>query len=520
MLKKMFFLFIMLGTLLLPSYQKEQNKPMNTLKINFQEGDLPSLHPHALMIYLRGISVAKTLFECLTRIDEKGEAQLAGAKSVEISTDRLRYTFTLRNNKWSNGTPVTAFQYENAWKEALSPSSNCSRAELLYMILNAAEAKKGAVSLDSVGVKALSDNVLTVTLAYPSPYFLELLAQPICAPLIDPKKKEPSEFNGPFYVAEWKHGDSLQLEPNTHYWDSKHVFLKKIDIFMLQDVTTPLYLYEKGELDWVGVPLSPLSSEQINHLKKGVALRSHPVDRAFWIFLNTQLPSLSSSSIRKALSLSIDRSAITKHLLIGGQPLAKPIPSALQPLATSSILKEDLQEAKRYLELGLKELGFTKDTLPPLVITYSQQANRKQVAEYLQEAWSRALGIKVQLKAEEWNVLRCNLEKGLFEISGCFEAAFYKDPMELLERLATINSGNFPKWVYLPFSEKIYLAKKEKDPKARMQLLKQAEEILMEQMPFIPVSGDTLLFAHHPQLKGYAFDYVGAVDFSRARFSD
>jgi len=506
-------------SLLLTGCQKKPKATMDSLKVDFQEGDLPSLHPHALVIYLRGLSIAKSLFECLTRINAEGKAELAGAKSVEISPDRLLYTFTLRLNKWSDGTPVTAHQYENAWKEALSPTSDCARADLLYMIKNAQEAKKGEVPLDTVGVKALDAQTLQVELAYPSPYLLELLARPICAPLVDPKKKEPSEFNGPFLVDTWKREDLLRLKPNPHFWNSSQVLLKQIDIFMIQDTLSTFALFEKEEINWIGVPLCPLSTEQISHLRKNNTLRSHPVDRAFWVFLNTQHPSLASPLIRQALSLAVDRAAITKHILVGGEPLSKPLPMSLLEGTTSFDAGIHLEEAQRRFEQGLNALGYTKATLPPITITYSQQANRKQLATYLQEVWSKTFGIDVRLQAQEWNVLRSNLGKGLFEISGCFEAAFYKDPVELLERFVSLNPCNFSQWTFPTYGESVALAKKERDPKTRLALLGKAELILTEQVPFIPISTDVLLFGHHPYLKGYVFDYIGAIDFSYASFS-
>ncbi len=500
------------------SCQNKQDKTVNTLKINFQEGDLPSLHPHALMIYLRGISIAKNLYECLTRIDTQGQIQLAGAKSVDVSPDGLKYTFTLRDNRWSDGTLVKASHYEKAWKEALSPDSNCSRSDLLYMIRNAVEAKKGFVPLDTVGVKALDDKTLAVELAYPSPFFLELVAQPIAAPLISPQQKEQHIFNGPFLVDAWKHGDCITLKQNPHFWDKNRISLKQIDIYLVQDPMTSYSMFEKKQIDWIGMPLSPLSSELIIQLKKEGSLRSHPVDRAFWVFLNTQHRALSSPSIRQALSLAIDRQAITEHILIGGKPLLKPLPSALLPLPSQTILKKDLSEAQTRFDQGLQELGIEKKGLPPIVISYSQQANRKQLAEYLQQVWSQTFGIPVRVETQEWNILRCNLEKGDYEICGVFEAAFYKDPMELLEKMTALTSNNFPKWVSAPFVEKVVLAKQQTNPKQRMQLLSEAEHILMEQMPFIPICSDELIFSHAPELKGYAFDYVGAIDFSYASF--
>jgi oligopeptide transport system substrate-binding protein len=501
--------------------QKEEKSAVNSLKINFQEGDLPSIHPHDLMIYLRGISIAKHLFEGLTRVDAQGKAVLAGAKSVDVSPDGLHYTFVLRDNKWSDGSPVTALHYEAAWKEALSPQSSCSRAHLLYPLKNGEAAKKGTVPLSDIGVKALNDKTLSIDLANPCPYFIELLSLPICMPLFNAKEKQPTRFNGPFQMGQWVRNHSIRLDQNPHFWNLKKVSLKEIDIFMVQDTPTAFTLFEKKKMDWIGLPLCPLSTEMVDHLKRSGALNSHPIDRAFWLFLNTKHPGLASSSIRKALSLAIDRSQITQHILIGGEPLSKPLPENLlsaPAVSQENRLRENMAEASHCFEQGLKELGFTKETFPPLVITYSQQANRKQFAEYIQQAWTKGLGIQVQLEPQEWNLLRTNLEKGQYMVSGCFEAAYYKDPMEILERLATLNPSNFSQWTHPLFGAKIASAIDEKNTQRRNALMGEAEAILAEHMPFIPICSDRFLFAHTPNLKGYAFDYVGAIDFSYASF--
>jgi len=515
-MKKLYTFFVLLLLFTCTSCQKESKKEEPRLKINFQEGDLPSLHPHDLVIYLRGLSLAKILFEPLTRINQHGQIELAGAKSVHLSSDRLTYTFIIRDQAWSDGTPVTAHHYEIAWKTALSPQSTCSRADLFYGIKNAEEAKKGKVPLDNVGIKAIDAHTLVIDLAYPSPYFLELAAQSIACPLLNPEKKEQTVFNGPFVVSEWKKGSSLHLKPNPYYWDRMHIQLKGIDIFFIEDINTIFSLYEKGDIDWVGVPLCPLSAELIQHLKDNFTLKSQPVGRSFWVFLNTEHPGLNSVAIRQALSLALDREAVTHHILIGGEASKKPLSRQLLPLLPKLSLKENIQEADRRFARGLQELGLTKETFPPLEISYSQQANRKQFAEYLQERWHKILGIEIHLKAEEWTVLRSNLEKGLFTISMAYEGAFYQDPLELLERYATKNPSNFSQWLEPNFEKTILMAKHEKHEVNRMKLLSEAEEMLIDQMPFIPICSDRFLFTHNPELTGYVIDSIGAIDFSRS----
>jgi len=517
MLKAKTSCLLLLIVMVFMSCQKKEEKRVDTLNLNFQEGDLPSLHPHGLMIYLRGISLSKNIYEGFTRIDEKGLPQLAGADSIDVTPDGLKYEIHLRENHWTDGSLVTARDYENGWKEALSPTSNCPRADLLYMIKNAEQAKKGLIESGSIGIQSLNDQTLLVELAHPSPHFLELLAQPICAPLADVKEKEPKKFNGPFQVAGWKHGDYLNLKKNPNYWDKDQIVLENINIYMVQDTMTAFTMFEKGQIDWVGVPLVPLPIEIISRLEEKKALKSHPVDRAFWVFLNTLSPPLSSPSIRQALNLSFDRKAITDHIFTG-HPLKKPLPDALLSIEPAFEIEENLVLANQEFELGLEELNLTRETFPPLVITYSQQAGRKQVAEYLQQVWSKGLGIEVKLEPQEWNIFRVNLGTGNYQISGSFEAAFYKDPLELMQKFATLGPNNFPQWTNPEFIEIVNLARNEVDPDKRINLLADAEQILMEDVPFIPICSDEFIFSHHTDLKGYIFDCVGACDFSRAAF--
>ncbi|MDE3055695.1 MAG: peptide ABC transporter substrate-binding protein [Verrucomicrobiota bacterium] len=493
--------------------RKEENRSMYTLRLNLQEGDLPSLHPHDVLVYLRGISASKMLFEGLTRVDAQGKISLAGAESLEISQDRLRYSFVLRDNCWSDGSPVTAYQYERSFKEALSPTSRCLQANLLYMIKNAEAAKAGKVSIDEIGVKALDNKRLVVELAYPSPYLTELLAQPICAPLID-GMEQPKRFNGPFCVDLWERDHLIRLKPNPHFWNKRDVKLQEIDFFMISDQNANFEAYKKGDIDWLGSPLSPLSREQMNHLQN--ELHQHPIERSFWIYLNTEHPHLSSQKIRQALSLAINRAQITEHIFLGGDPLGKMLPVNLLPVNLFLKPKEDLEEAQRLFAQGLEEMGYTKENFPPFVISYAQQANRKEFAQYLQETWTRAFGIRIELQQQEWNALRANLSKGVFDVCAVFEAAYYKDPLEILERIGQKGPTNHSQWISPEYRKLITSAIFAENTQARLEILGKAEKMLLEEVPIIPVCSDRLLFAHSKGLKGYAFDSLGALDLSYA----
>ena len=172
------FAFLFVGFLMLGSCQKQEPRiPMQSLKLNFQDGDPPSLHPHSTPRDNRCACLGKLLFECLTKINEEGEAELSGAKSLAISPDALQYTFTLRDAVWSDGSPVTAFQYEQAWKEAIKPDSLCVRSDVFYMLKNAREIKLGEIPLSKAGVKALDAHTLLIELAFPCTSLLQLFSR-------------------------------------------------------------------------------------------------------------------------------------------------------------------------------------------------------------------------------------------------------------------------------------------------------------------------------------------------------
>ena len=182
--------------------------------------------------------------------------------------------------------------------------------------------------------------------------------------------------------------------------------------------------------------------------------------------------------------------------------------------------KEDLELAKRLFREGLQELNLTKDISPPIAWSYiSDVAGRKQLAEYLKERWEEAFGLTIKLQGCEWNVLRHKLESGAFEIGGCMASAFYGDPLEFLDRFEELNNDNFPQWESDAFKEKISLIRQETDEHKRMDLLVEAEQILVDQTPFIPLYRLIHVYAHNPSLKDYVIDGAGCVDFAYASFA-
>jgi len=520
-LNKISIFSLCLSLILTSSCQQRKEKGeevvKTTLSLNLQLGDLPSLHPFHLQGPLRGYTVGKLLYEGLIRLNQNQKIEFAGAETVAISTCNKEYTFKLRPSNWSDGSEVTAYDYEKAWKRALNPKSDCPRCDLLYVIKNAEKAKKGMVFSDQIGVRALDNQTLFIELQFPAPYFLELLSQPIFSP-IHPKEidSEPTIFNGPFVVDTWKKSDYLSLKANPNFWDSSRTCLKAIRLSMIRDCNTALQLFEKKQLDWIGDPLSLIPNEALDTFQQKYNLQKEEITRFFWVYLNTQHSLLQSRSIRQALSLSIDREQIAKHIFITAEALNQPLPSSMSSLISSP--KMDSQNYHQLFREGLEELGLSPSTIPELTISYYDQIPLKQLAEYLKETWENTFDLSIKLEGSEWNTFYSNLQRGIFHIGGTYLSPYYNDPTEPLGRIAANSPANLSHWTHKGYQEKLNRAHSTNSSAIRKAALGAAEMIVFYESPIIPVINRKTAFAHHPDLKGYAINHAGCIDFAFAYF--
>ncbi len=474
-----------------------------SLRLNFLVGDVPSLNPHTLP-QRRSECLGRCLFEGLIRLAPNGKYQLAGATDFTISDCQTRYVFTLRSLTYSDGTQVTAYDYEAAWKQALHPSYPCDRAHLFYIIKNAENAKKGLVGPDAIGVKALDSHHLQVELNHPAPYFFELLSLPLFAPFKG--KGDDLVGSGPYIIASRKRDSLLTLKPNPHFWDASRIALKQIAISMIPNALTAFDLYKKGVLDWTGDPFGPLPEEVLSKEKDW---KQKEILQPFWIHLNTQHFPLSSPLIRRALSLAIERDLVSQHIYTGCTPLFTALP---KQISCYDSLPHNLAEAKKLFNQGLKELGLTAADFPPLTLSCSSVVRHKRLSEYLKGRWEQVFGIQIHLDVQEWNTFYNGLKTGNYHIGGCFVASEYTDPLALLSNLASPN--NFPKWHQPQYQELIEQIKQETLTTKRKAFIYKAEQILEEEMPVISVINLGLTYQHQPHIDNIIFDYSGMPELS------
>ncbi len=505
----------------IPSKESTSSLTRDILRINLQEGNPLTLHPHRAVVKNSRI-LGNALFERLLRINEKGLPELAAAEKMEISPDQKTYTFTIRPHVWSNGQPVTAYHFESAWKRALSPDEPCSRVDLFYIIKNAKAAKKGGVPMEQIGVHALNEKTFIVELEHPNPFFPDLLTNLIFSPLFD-LENAIKVVNGPFQLETWQPDSTLKLMRNPLYWDIDSVKLSGIVFSMVKDPNVALALFEQGEIDWIGNPFSNLPVDILSYN----TCHSQPftykdVVGTYWITINTEKIPFTSVKIRKALSCALDRKSLTDNVLIAQTPHKSPVPKNVSLLEENDCyLDADPEGALQLFEEGLKELELTRETCPPLLLTYGDVPGYKNLAEVLQQAWQKAFTIPVKLQGYDWNMFIAQLQERKLQLGGCMTYSTCSDPLSILEMFKEKEHPmNCSNWENEQFARCLDLARTKTTEKERNALLKKAEKILLEELPVIPIYSGRFIYMTNDQLEGILLDNCGHVDFRKMYFKN
>lgn len=474
----------------------------------------------------------RMLFDGLMRRDEKGMTAPAVAESYVISEDFKTYTFTLRKTYWTDGKPVTAHDFVYAWKKSLDPKTLSHGAQNFYFIKNAKLSAEGKVPVDELGVCALDDYTLEVKLDYPAPYFLEVLGSTLFHPI--PKhldEKDPTwshrtdgtfVSNGPFKLHKWKRGDYITVEKNPNYWDKEHVHLPKIKINFIDDGMTQLYMYEKNKLDWIGAPLNKIPQEALEDVKLDSSFASLPSPKVLWFFLNDEVFPFNNKKIRKALSWAINRQEIVDHIFDGNAFPAQGIIAPCFDLGNDPCFEDkNFDGAKTLFEEALAELELTKDTFPPIIIKYaSGEETLNRVVQIIQEFWQKAFGVKVVLQQADWPVHFTEVQKGDYQVGMMGWYSFMGDPIYMLQTFKykhdMVNMSNWESKDYLDLLE---VSNHETIPQKRDEILIDAEKILMDEMPIIPICYLNIEFSKKPELVGVTLPASGEIDFKFANFS-
>ncbi len=503
-----FVLFLLLGC--------NQRVDNNTLTLNLCD-EPTSIDPRKVR-YVKDLTFVKQLYDGLMRHNERGLPQKALAKEISVSSDGLIYTFSLRESTWSNGEPLTAHDFERSWKEILSPSYDSGYAYLLYPIKNAAEAKIGRNSLDTVGVTALDAQTLRVELHTPINYFFELLTLPVFFP-VHPSGEKERITNGPFKIAGPYKNDTIRIEKNPFYWDADAVSLNEILFTCIKDNHTEFALFEKGQLHWLGLPISHvISTELISKIESEGKLFNYDVAGTHWFAFNTKTPPFDHAALRQAFAMALNREEIISYILQGNErPAHSPLPPSLS--LSDVPLPYDPKGALELFEKTLKELNVTRKDFPPLILSYLSSERNRKIVQVIQQQWEKTFSIPILLQGEECQSYFFALKQGKFHIASSDWIADFNDPLAFLELFQFDRGINITGWKNSSFLSELDAIRQATEPTTRKAHLQTAEQILIADMPVIPLYHYSFAFAKNDSLVNVIFSPLGTLDFKYAKLS-
>lgn len=462
------------------------------------------------------------ILEGLTSKDPKTLQPIpATADSWTISEDGLVYTFHIRESaRWSNGDKVTAHDFVYSWHRLLMPAIGSERSTDLFMVQNAEDFYNGKIKdFSDVGIKALDDAHFQVTLKDPTPYFLLQLDNFNLYPV---QKKTIEKFgafderatewtraenfvgNGPFVIKEWIPGVVFSVKPNSYYWDAANVKLKEINFYPYDNLLLEERMFRIGQLHKTEF----LPSSKVAVYKDSPAYHNYSYYGVYYYVFNTKVKPLDDVRVRKALSYAIDREAITSKVLKGGQaPLFHYTPDDPYGYKARANMVYDIQLAKKLLA----DAGYPNGVgFPEMELTYNTNEDHLKVALAIQQMWKKNLGIDITLHNLEWKVYLDLRKTGNFQIMRRGSIADILDPTTFLFSMKTGDPMNDTYWGSARYDELMELSKKAKTNEERFEYFQEADQILVDEAPVMPIYSYVTNNLVSPSVKGY---YSNVLDY-------
>lgn len=528
-LRETFFLIITLCVFMTSCSQGhkggEASSKANELTINL--GVDPSTLDPRQARDISTFNVLNMLYEGLTRLDVDGKPVPGVAKKIDISEDGKEYTFYLRESKWSDETPLTAYDFEYTWKSILNPEFPSEYAHAFFVIKNAQAALRGEVSPDEMGIRAVDDRTFVVELEAPAAFFLQLTALPPFSPISRQHDIQHPEWsknaeqgllgNGPFILSSWKTHDEIVVRKNPHYYDTDSVKLEEIHLVMV-DEPTELSMFEVGELDWAGSPISIIPADAIQALKDSGELHITPALGTHFFRFNVEKAPFDNKKMRQAFSYAVDRESIVEHVLQGGQlPAMGFLPKSIA-LQDDPYFEDNNQDLARTLfQEALEEMGITASELPPIVLSYTMNDRHHKLSQAIQQQWKKAFNIEVVLENMEGKVFLDKRRSGEYQIANGSWIGDYSDPINFLEIFQhKTDSVNNTGWESEEFRELLNQAKQEGDVAIRNEKMHIAEDLLMDEMPVAPIFFYTYCFLKQNKVKDVHLSDIGHLNFRSA----
>lgn len=440
------------------------------------------------------VTMVAALFEGLARLDESGEA-VPGAADWTVSDDGLTYTFTLRDSRWSDGTPVTAQDFLFGMQRAVLPTTKSTLAEQLFIIRGAKEINEGTAELSAFGVQAPDEKTLVITLVEPDPDFPEKTASTPYMPCQEAffegtggrygLEVEYVLSNGPFLLKQWNHNESLLLNKNEGYYGADEIYPAAVR-YMIGSVEDPVGLMTDGLLDAAPIPADSLDAAR----EAGLTLTAMD-DTIQYLWMNNSNEALGNASLRRAL-----RAAVEWELLYG--QMAEDSLPAQGFAAPAAVLyageayrtgdnrlapATDAAAAARDLSAGLQEAGLS--AMPQLTLLCAEDEYSQNLARYIVQSWQKNLSLYFRIEAVPASELETRVKVGNYQLALYACTAPGPDALDAFGAFATNAVGNYAHFSDSRVDEAVSAALLGAAGREEMESL---EELLWTLCPSVPLS--------------------------------
>lgn len=466
--------------------------------------------------------VQHALTESLVR-NTGGEVYPGVAESWEVSEDGLTYTFHLNPDaKWSDGEQITAQDFVYSWQRLMNPDTAAPYAFIGEYIKNGLAVEKGEMDPSQLGVVAQDDTTLVVTLERPTVYFLSMIgAQAQFAPLRQDIVEEygsdfaadyeKNVYSGP-YVLTKSSDNQWFFEPNEEYWDRDSIKMDRVELNYVQNPDTAVAMYEDGELDYVQLPSASISAYE----GKDNTFLNGNVDY-FYFNVGGDCPELANKNMRLALNYALDRNKYNQLVNSGYyKPSTGLVFSGLTGIESTYGEESTLEgypldgddaKAKEYLNAALSELGYSDPSEVTLTLTTTDTESAKKQAEVCQEMWNKTLGINIEIEQITYAECLSRQQSGDFEIVWAGWGSDYDDPYSYLELFMSSSAYNYSGFQNDEYDALMTATQTEIDAAKRMNMMHQAEQILIDEGAFLPQAEREIHYLLNENVKDVTFFY-------------
>jgi len=480
------------------------------------------------------IFVLGHVMEGLTRYDRRGNLAPGVAERWELGDTTAKF-WLRKDAKWSNGDPVTAHDFVFAWRSVVDPNTASEYAFILYPVKNAEAINQGNMPVTALGIEAIDDHTLTVTLERPTGYFIKLTAFVTTFPVQEKFYQARTEqyaadakdmlYNGAFTLDSWVHSASMEMRKNPLYWDAEAIKLNAIDAdYITADTRARLNLFIDDKIAYTQLDGETYKDALNNQFR----IKKFVTGSVYFLEYNYRDNRITrNKNLRAAIQAAFDPEEFVNKVLQtpGNLPGRSLFPTWIQGVEKTfreeyppPEVKPDLTRARALLTSAKQELGL--EEIPPLILLVSDSPTATKQAEYMQGMLKTRLGLDLKIDVQTFKQRLAKMTSGEFDIVGAGWGPDFDDIMTFGDLFASWNLNNRGRYVNPEYDRLVRVAMNSSDPKTRMDAMSGLQSILIEDAVMLPMYEQGVIYLQHPKLKGMRRTVIGSdPDFTYARIA-